>query len=230
MALPPWLSTLCLRYAGVCFIVWARSGAAPGGGMPSGLRSGLPRPVAHWPSKGARRQPDPCRRPCRPQKSSLVGRSGATPRSLRRQDARYLHQQAARRGEGDRRTTVDEHRTTGAARRLARTARRHRVFMTAFPPLHPERIAAASGYPACHARVARAAAPGMTRGRPVSAPLLSSVLPGLRSCPLPPSLDSRPDRRATAPGAAHRSPGPNDETHADRRQPRGRNPRGGTGR
>jgi hypothetical protein len=56
-----------------------------------------------------------------------------------------------------------------------------------------------------------------------------------RAGPLPASLSNRPMPRAQSGAAprcpaAHRSSGLNDQAHADRRHPRGRNPRGGAGR
>jgi hypothetical protein len=56
-----------------------------------------------------------------------------------------------------------------------------------------------------------------------------------RAGPFPASLSSRPTPRPPSGAApndrvAHRSPILNDQAHADRRHPRGRNPRGGAGR
>ena len=58
-------------------------------------------------------------------------------------------------------------------------------------------------------------------------PRLSPVRSGLRSGS-PPSHDVGPAPRARG-RAAYRSSAPYDEAHADRRHPRGRNPRGGAG-
>lgn len=61
------------------------------------------------------------------------------------------------------------------------------------------------------------------------------LFPELSDGPLPASLPCRPPgaipiRAAFGTKPAHRSSGLNDETHADRRHARGRNPRGGAGR
>ena len=76
-------------------------------------------------------------------------------------------------------------------------------------------------------------APRITCGGAAGMRVIASHL--RRAGPHPASLSSRPTRRAQSGAvprypAAHRSSVLNDQAHADRRHPRGRNPRGGAGR
>ena len=102
------------------------------------------------------------------------------------------------------------------------------VRLPAALPLQPAGTDAERRVPRRCARMIRAmtgaAEPAASGGLPAT----KHVIPVLRSGS-PPSPDPRPAPRNRG-RAAYRSSGPNDETYADRCNPRGRNPRGGAGR
>jgi hypothetical protein len=146
--------------------------------------------------------------------------------------------QAFRPRAADRWTAVGAIEITRAACREMRTARRHRAHMTDAVLLNTARTASEGCGPRRRTRICRARPVADGAHANVSPPPLTFVLSCPRSGP-PPSPDYRPERRtgwrALAPrprcrGRTHRSPGPHDETNADRCHPRGRNPRGGAGR
>jgi hypothetical protein len=121
---------------------------------------------------------------------------------------------------------------TGAVRASALCPQTQGPELSAAPPLQTARTDAEWRDPSRRARTARAPTeadePAATAARPMAIILPGLVFPGLRSGS-PPSPDPRPAPRNRG-RPAYRSSGPNDETHADRRHPRGRNPRGGAGR
>ncbi len=115
----------------------------------------------------------------------------------------------------------------GGAPRRSPQKRRSRARLPAIPPAIPTEATAAPGALCARAVAAAAALAGPAPA--ASGPAEVPARAGLR--PLPHFLQhgARRGPRGCGQTAPRRFP-PYDETHADRRHPRGRNPRGGSGR
>jgi hypothetical protein len=203
-----------LRRGRVCFMVAARSGGMPGGlAMPRGspIRGGascghnLPADLAPAHGHAAVRAVVASCRPGAPCTAHRAGSdAGVSP--ARRQ----------------------AHRFTGAVRIAALRPQTQGTRLSAAQPPETAGSDAAGRDSRRRARSARVLTGAAGPAASVSRPTMASFSPGLRSGPpLPPDACPAPRERGRA---AHRSSGPNDETHVDRCHPRGRNPRGGVGR
>ena len=207
-------------------------GRARSGGLPAGLRRPQGDPIRSGASPG---QGIPARRHSR-SKAVLPDircppndrATACTVATLLRPDARYLHPRAARSGAGAAMRGGGRTDSPGpcASARAARSDTGGRL--SAASPLSSAGTDAARRGPCRRARIGRAMTGAAGPAAAAISPIPSPVSCRLRSGPLP-SRDPRPAPRNRG-RAAHRSSGPYDETHADRRHPRGRNPRRGAGR